>query len=84
MPNVLVMSRIPRPSGPALRALCALAAAPLLLLFPHILLGKSLVPLELLAILEPWRSHAGELWGRAPEVVNPLLDALQQYYPRRV
>ncbi len=84
MPNDLVMSRIPRPSGPALRALCALAAAPLLLLFPHILLGKSLVPLELLAILEPWRSHAGELWGRAPEVVNPLLDALQQYYPRRV
>ena len=53
-------------------------------LFPYLFLGRVLLPLELIPLFPPFAQHAGEFWGRAPEVQNPLLDALQQYYPRRV
>src|SRR5207248_9278886 len=42
--------------------------------------GRSLVPFDLLPGTAPWKFHPGP---RA-ELENPLLDSLQQYYPRRV
>lgn len=54
------------------------------LLAPHLFQGRSLLPLELIPLFQPWARHARELWGEIPPVHNPLLDALQQYYPRRV
>ncbi|MBM3457505.1 MAG: YfhO family protein [Armatimonadetes bacterium] len=56
----------------------------LLLLAPYLFQGRVLLPAELMALFPPFRDHVGELWGRPPAVQNPLLDALQQYYPRRV
>lgn len=56
----------------------------LVLLAPYLFLGKSMVPLEMLAIFEPWSSHPEVFGERPPDVWNPLLDSLQQYYPRRI
>jgi hypothetical protein len=61
-----------------------LAALTALFLFPYVFLGRSMIPLELLAIFQPWTDHARELWGTVSPVENPLLDSIQQYYPRRV
>jgi hypothetical protein len=61
--------------------LVALAA---LFLFPYLFLGRCLLPLDLIPIFQPWAQHTRELWSHVPPVHNPLLDALQQYYPRRV
>lgn len=54
------------------------------LLFPYLFQGRSLVPLEMVPLFQPWASHARDLWGTVPPVHNALLDSLQQYYPRRV
>lgn len=44
-----------------------------------------MLPLELIPIFQPWAAHSRELWSSPPPAVqNPLLDSLQQYYPRRV
>lgn len=56
----------------------------LLFLAPYVFLGRSMVPLDFLPVLQPWARHAGELWGSVPRIHNPLLDSIQQYYPRRV
>jgi hypothetical protein len=68
-----------------LAAVVGMAVVIALFLAPYVFLGRSMLPLELLTILQPWARHAGELWGGdAPTIHNPLLDSLQQYYPRRV
>ena len=54
------------------------------LLAPHLVLGRSLVPLDMLPLFQPWRAHAGEPGIPPVEIHNPLLDSVQQYYPRRV
>lgn len=65
--------------------IAAMVAVIALFLEPYVFLGRSMLPLELLTIFQPWARHAGELWdGNPPAVHNPLLDSLQQYYPRRV
>jgi hypothetical protein len=46
----------------------------------QLLFGQSLVPFDLLPGTTPWRLYAAP---HAPPQ-NPLLDSLQQYYPRRV
>ena len=56
----------------------------LLFLAPYVFLGRSMLPLEFMAVFQPWARHVGELWGAIPRIHNPLLDSLQQYYPRRV
>lgn len=53
-------------------------------LAPYVFLGRSMLPLDLIPIFQPWASHTRELWDVIPSVNNPLLDSLQQYYPRRV
>jgi len=56
-----------------------------LFLTPYLLLGRSMLPLELIPVFQPWAAHAREIWSSPPPAVqNPLLDSLQQYYPRRV
>jgi len=56
-----------------------------LFLAPYLFLGRSMLPLELVPVFQPWASHAREIWSSPPPAVqNPLLDSLQQYYPRRV
>jgi len=62
--------------------LLALLGLTALFLAPYLLLGRVMVPLELLAVFQPWARHP-EVLGRVPSPLNPLLDALQQYYPRR-
>ncbi len=62
----------------------ALVALVALFLFPYVFLGRSLLPLDLIPIFQPWAKHARQLWGEIPPAFNPLLDAIQQYYPRRV
>jgi hypothetical protein len=44
----------------------------------------ALLPLELIPVFQPWGARARELWTELPNLHNPLLDSLQQYYPRRV
>jgi len=61
-----------------------LIAATAAFLAPYVFLGRSMVPLDLVPIFQPWAAHARELWGSVPTVENPLLDSVQQYYPRRV
>jgi hypothetical protein len=77
-----------RPAPPPARSrtwpyVVALIGLVALFLFPYVFLGRSMLPLELLAIFQPWARHSRELWGDVPLAYNPLLDALQQYYPRR-
>ena len=55
-----------------------------LFLAPYVFGGRSMAPLELLAVFQPWAGHARAIWDSVPRVENPLLDALQQYFPRRV
>lgn len=56
-----------------------------LFLTPYLFLGRSMLPLELIPVFQPWNAHGRELWSSPPPAVqNPLLDSLQQYYPRRV
>jgi hypothetical protein len=56
-----------------------------LFLTPYLFLGRSMLPLELVPVFQPWGAHAREIWSTPPPAVqNPLLDSLQQYYPRRV
>lgn len=64
--------------------LLALLGAVVLFLFPYLVLGRAMLPLELLAVFQPWASHREAFGADVPPAHNPLLDALQQYYPRRV
>lgn len=66
---------------------CVLAGLLLLtvaFLSPYLFLRRSMLPLELLAVFQPWASHPGVFGGEVPLAHNPLLDTLQQYFPRRV
>ncbi|MBI3911314.1 MAG: YfhO family protein [Armatimonadetes bacterium] len=60
--------------------LLVLLALPALLLARQLFGGLSLVPLDLIPHMSPWQDY---LPGASP-AHNPLLDSLQQYYPRRV
>lgn len=61
-----------------------LVALVVVFLLPCLLPGRSMLPLDLIPLFQPWAGSARELWGEIPAAHNPLLDALQQYYPRRV
>jgi hypothetical protein len=65
-------------SSVAVLLLLALLAA--LFLGRQLFFGLSLVPFDLLPGTTPWK----QLHLNAPPPWNPLLDSLQQYYPRRV
>src|SRR5262245_51565210 len=60
--------------------LAALALLAALFLGRQLYFGLSLVPFDLLPGTAPWRFYPH---GGSPPW-NPLLDSLQQYYPRRV
>lgn len=81
-------ARAPAPAPATSRArwlppvLLVLAAG--LLLAPYLLGGRAMLPLELIPVFQPWARHRDSLALHAPPVENPLLDSLQQYYPRRV
>jgi hypothetical protein len=55
-----------------------------LFLLPYVFLGRSMLPLELIRIFQPWASHPEAFTEPVPPVHNALLDTLQQYFPRRV
>src|SRR5689334_21187401 len=77
----------PPPTPPAAKSVlpCLLLVALVaLFLFPYLFQGRSMLPLELIPVFQPWASHVRELWAAPPAVHNALLDALQQNYPRRV
>lgn len=77
-----------QPRSPALRrrwrsarcllALAALAAAPLA---PALFGNRVLLPADLLMVMQPFKAHAREMGFR--RVSNPILDAVQQFWPWR-
>ncbi len=46
------------------------------------LAGRAMVPGDLLLIMEPWKHHARE-FPEFSRAANPILDAIQQFYPWR-
>jgi len=65
-----------------LAAIALLAALSVGMLWRCNLTGKAMVPGDLLLVMEPWKHYA----YRFPEfrvVGNPILDAIQQFYPWR-
>ena len=68
--------------GRRLLVLCALVAAPTVLLGPALLPGRALLPADLLLQFEPWRSQV----AFPPESNwDPLVwDGIAQYYPWRL
>src|SRR3954451_21100959 len=71
-------------TGASLLPPLLLAALAALFLAPYLFMGRSMLPLDLIPIFQPWARHARELWAGVPPAWNPLLDSLQQYYPRRL
>ncbi len=71
-----------KPSSSSLCTLCLCGYLLLSALFlsRQLFTGRSLVPFDLLPGTTPWKLHRP---AREPPW-NPLLDSLQQYYPRRV
>jgi hypothetical protein len=67
------------PAGSARRLGFLWLLAPVLLaalfLHPYVFAGRTLTP---------WTQHAADLWSEFYQLKTPLLDSLQQYYPRRV
>lgn len=59
-------------------ALAALAAAPLA---PALFGNRVLLPADLLMVMQPFKAHAREMGFR--RVSNPILDAVQQFWPWR-
>lgn len=45
--------------------------------------SRALLPTELYLRIQPWRAHADEFPDAEP-VTNPILDAVQQFYPWRL
>ncbi|MGQ9732189.1 MAG: hypothetical protein ACUVX8_13080 [Candidatus Zipacnadales bacterium] len=62
--------------------LFVIAALSVGLLWRVTLLGKTMVPADLLLLMEPWRHHS-YAFPEFRRVGNPLLDAIQQFYPWR-
>ncbi len=62
----------------AIVGIVILAAAPLA---PSLLGGRVLLPADLLMVMQPFKAHAAELGFR--RVSNPILDAVQQFWPWR-
>ena len=69
------------PYNPDLAALGFLAAVALVVLWPVTLGEKVMLPTDLLLRMEPWHAHASEYGFE--RVQNPILDAVQQFYPWR-
>lgn len=67
--------------NPDVAALGFLAAVALVVLWPVTLGDKVLLPADLLLRMEPFRAHAREY--DFERVQNPILDAIQQFYPWR-
>ncbi len=72
-----------------LSQLHAYTPALILLFLPTLLLwsvtfgGKTLVPVDLLLVMSPWRHFAAERFPEFHAVKAPLLDVVQQYFPWR-
>lgn len=63
-------------------ALVLLAAFAVGFLWPSTLGGRVMLPADLLLVMEPWRHYSG-LFPDFRRVSNPILDAVQQFYPWR-
>jgi len=71
-----------RPIRSELLPLLVLAALPLAFLWRTTVGGKAMLPGDLLLIMEPWR-HYSDQFPEFDRVGNPILDAVQQFYPWR-
>ncbi|MCD6352331.1 MAG: hypothetical protein J7M26_09455, partial [Armatimonadetes bacterium] len=65
----------------SLRCLLFLAALALLPLSPALFGHRVFLPADLLMVMQPFRAHAPELGFT--RVSNPILDAVQQFWPWR-
>jgi len=68
-----------------------LAPAALILAFPLIFVGRAVLvpgrvvaPVDLLLLMDPWKSELSARFPEFHETQTPLLDCVQQYYPWRV
>ncbi len=62
--------------------LAVLAALAVLFVAPALMPGKVLLPTDLLLLMQPWK-HAASRYPEFRQAYNPLLDAIQQFYPWR-
>lgn len=66
-----------------LLALAFIAAVALAVTWPVTIGSRALLPTSLYLRIQPWRAHAHEFPDAEP-VDNPILDAVQQFYPWRL
>ncbi len=64
-------------------ALAFIAAVALAVTWQVTVGARALLPTELYLRIQPWRAHADEFPDAEP-VQNPILDAVQQFYPWRL
>lgn len=77
------MSARRRDLYPDLAALAFIWGVALVLTWPTTFGERALLPTDLYLRMQPWRAHAHEFDAPA-QVSNPILDAMQQFYPWRL
>jgi hypothetical protein len=65
-----------------LTPLLVIAALALGMMWRVTLAGRVMAPADLLLLMEPWKHHAGQ-FPEFHQAYNPILDAIQQFYPWR-
>jgi hypothetical protein len=81
MQGLAVKTKGVRQSLRSARCVLFLAAFSFLPLSPALLGQRVLLPADLLMVMQPFKAHARELGFR--RVSNPILDAVQQFWPWR-
>lgn len=76
------MRQSPRPARVDLLCLGLLAVLSIGFLWRCTLGGRVMLPADLLLIMEPWKHHSYQ-FPEFRRVGNPILDAVQQFYPWR-
>lgn len=77
------MTATRRDLRPDLAALAFIWAVALSLTWQTTIGDRALLPTDLYLRMQPWRAHAREFDAPA-QVSNPILDAMQQFYPWRL
>ncbi len=72
-----------RVAGPDLRALAFVWAVAVAVTWQTTIGDRALLPTDLYLRMQPWRAHAQE-FAPTEGVSNPILDAVQQFYPWRL
>ena len=77
------MNRAIKAARPELLALAFIWAVAFAVTWQTTVGDRALLPTDLYLLMQPWRAHAHE-FEAADRVSNPILDAVQQFYPWRL